>query len=101
MRKRISRLTARTLPGILRLYGVMIGASIPAAQHQRGIRGALQRRTMADLAFLAMTGKKRAEAEARPLHIDRAPDLERAGPSAQGAKGAVSADGPHTPSGCR
>ncbi len=29
MRKRISRLTARTLPWYLRLYGVLIGASIP------------------------------------------------------------------------
>src|SRR5262249_55993524 len=34
MRKRISRLTAETLPWYLRLYGVMIGASIPARHHQ-------------------------------------------------------------------
>ena len=36
VRKRISRLTAETLPWYLRLYGVMVGAIIPAAQHQRG-----------------------------------------------------------------
>src|SRR5271163_2330569 len=36
MRKRISRLTAETLPWYLRLYGVMIGASIPAKHHQHG-----------------------------------------------------------------
>src|SRR5262249_56653340 len=34
MRKRISRITARTLPWYLRLYGVMIGASIPGPHHQ-------------------------------------------------------------------
>src|SRR5246500_3134116 len=36
MRKRISRLTAETLPWYLRLYGVMIGASISAKHHQHG-----------------------------------------------------------------
>ena len=36
MRKRISRLTAETLPWYLRLYGVMIGASIPGKHHQHG-----------------------------------------------------------------
>jgi len=40
MRKRISRLTAETLPWYLRLYGVMIGASIPSKYHQHGsLRG--------------------------------------------------------------
>ena len=38
MRKRISRLTAETLPWYLRLYGVMIGASIPGKHHQHGSR---------------------------------------------------------------
>ena len=54
---------------------------------------------MADLAFLAMTGKKPTEAEARPLQI-LVGLLISNGPgsiSAQGAKGAVSADGPQTP----
>ena len=105
MRKRISRLTARTLPWYLRLYGVMIGASIPAAQHQRGSLYGIPRQerferwTMADLAFLAMTGKKPTEAEARPLQILIGLLISN-GPgsiSAQGAKGAVSADGPQTP----
>ena len=36
MRKRISRLTAETLPWYLRLYGVMIGASIAGKHHQHG-----------------------------------------------------------------
>ena len=105
MRRRISRLTARTLPWYLRLYGVMIGASIPAAQHQRGSLYGIprderfERWTMADLAFLAMTGKKPTAAQARPLQVLIGLLISN-GPgaiSAQGAKGAVSADGPQTP----
>ena len=105
MRKRISRITARTLPWYLRLYGVMIGASIPGAQHQRGSLCGIPRderfetSTMADLAFLAMTGKKPTEAQARPLQVLIGLLISN-GPgaiSAQGAKGAVAADGPQTP----
>ena len=36
MRKRITRLTAETLPWYLRLYGVMVGATIPGEHHQSG-----------------------------------------------------------------
>jgi hypothetical protein len=105
MRKRISRITARTLPWYLRLYGVMIGASIPGEQHQRGALCGIPRDerfetwTMADLAFLAMTGKKPTAAEARPLQVLIGLLISN-GPgaiSAQGAKGAVAADGPQTP----
>lgn len=105
MRKRISLLTARTLPWYLRLYGVMIGATIPGYQHQRGALCGIPREerfnawTVADLAFLAITGKKPTAAEARPLQV-LVGLLISNGPgaiSAQGAKGAVSADGPQTP----
>ena len=54
---------------------------------------------MADLCFLAMTGKKPTPEEALPLQI-LVGLLISNGPgsiSAQGAKGAVSADGPQTP----
>jgi len=105
MRKRISRLTAGTLPWYLRLYGVMIGAMIPGHRHERGALWGIPRAerfeawTVADLAFLAMTGKKPTEAEARPLQVLIGLLISN-GPgaiSAQGAKGAVSADGPQTP----
>src|SRR5512132_834177 len=105
MRKRISLLTAETLPWYLRLYGVMIGASIPAKHHRHGSLCGISREErfsrwgMADVLFLALTGKKPAEAEARPLQI-LVGLLISNGPgaiSAQGAKGAVSADGPQTP----
>jgi succinyl-CoA synthetase alpha subunit len=106
MRKRISRLTAETLPWYLRLYGVMIGASIPGKHHQHGSLWGIPRDerfgrwTMADFLFLAITGKRPTEAEARPLQILIGLLISN-GPgsiTAQGAKGAVSADGPQTPS---
>jgi succinyl-CoA synthetase alpha subunit len=105
MRKRISRLTAETLPWYLRLYGVMIGASIPAKHHQHGsLRGIPReerfgRWTMADFLFLALTGKKPSSAEAQPLQMLIGLLISN-GPgsiTALGAKGAVSADGPQTP----
>jgi succinyl-CoA synthetase alpha subunit len=103
--KRISRLTAETLPWYLRLYGVMIGASIPAKHHQPGSLWGISREerfgrwTMADFLFLALTGKKPTAAEARPLQILIGLLISN-GPgsiTAQGAKGAVAADGPQTP----
>ena len=106
VRKRISRLTAETLPWYLRLYGVMIGASIPARHHQSGSLCGISREerfsrwSMADVLFLALTGKKPTQSEARPLQILIGLLISN-GPgsiSAQGAKGAVAADGPQTPS---
>jgi hypothetical protein len=105
MRKRITRLTAETLPWYLRLYGVMVGATIPGEHHRSGSLHGIGRAerfgewTMADLCFLAMTGKKPTPEEALPLQI-LVGLLISNGPgsiSAQGAKGAVSADGPQTP----
>jgi succinyl-CoA synthetase alpha subunit len=106
MRKRISRITAETLPWYLRLYGVMIGASIPARHHQHGSLCGISREdrfgrwSMADVLFLALTGKKPSASEAKPLQILIGLLISN-GPgsiSAQGAKGAVAADGPQTPS---
>jgi succinyl-CoA synthetase alpha subunit len=106
MRKRISRITAETLPWYLRLYGVMIGASIPGKHHKPGSLCGISREerfsrwNMADVLFLALTGKKPTESEARPLQILIGLLISN-GPgsiSAQGAKGAVAADGPQTPS---
>ena len=105
MRKRISRLTAETLPWYLRLYGVMIGASIPARHHQHGSLCGIARDerfgrwTMADFLCLALTGRKPTEREARPLQMLIGLLISN-GPgsiTSQGAKGAVSADGPQTP----
>ncbi len=105
-RKRISRLTAETLPWYLRLYGVLVGASIPGEHHRPGSLYNIPRAerfsqwTMADLCFLALSGKKPKRDEALPLQILIGLLISN-GPgaiSAQGAKGAVAADGPQTPS---
>ncbi len=105
LRKRITRLTAETLPWYLRLYGVMVGASIPAEKHQWGSLAGISQAerygswTMADLCYLAITGRKPMPEQAQPLQM-LIGLLVSNGPgsiSAQGAKGAVSADGPQTP----
>ena len=105
MRKRISRLTAETLPWHLSLYSVMIGASIPGRYHKHGSLCGVAREerfsrwTMADFLCLALIGRRPTEREARPLQILTGLLISN-GPgaiSAQGAKGAVSADGPQTP----
>jgi len=105
MRKRISRLTSASLPWYLRLYGVMIGSTFSAPRHRPGSLGdipeaeLLERTSLAELAFLALTGKKPSPAEERSLEMLTGL-LVSNGPgaiSAQGAKGAVSADGPQTP----
>ncbi|PZX14361.1 succinyl-CoA synthetase alpha subunit [Palleronia aestuarii] len=105
VRKRISRLTAETLPWYLRLYGVMIGATIEARHHEHGVLCGIPRDerfgrwTMADLCALSLLGKKPRPDEVLPLQILIGLLISN-GPgaiSAQGAKGAVSADGPQTP----
>jgi succinyl-CoA synthetase alpha subunit len=85
MRKRISRITAESLPWYLRLYGVMIGASIPGIRHKPGSLWGISRQerfsrwTMADFLGLALTGKKPAADAARQLQIpDRNANFERA-----------------------
>ena len=106
MQKRISRLTAETLPWYLRLYGVMIGASISADHHRHGALVGVPRAerfnrwTMADFLLLAITGRQADPSMAFPLQM-LVGLLISNGPgaiTAQGAKGAVAADGPQTPS---
>lgn len=105
MQKRISRLTAETLPWYLRLYGVMIGASIPADRHAHGALAGVSREerfnswTMADFLLLAITGRQSGDQAALLLQM-LVGLLISNGPgaiTAQGAKGAVSADGPQSP----
>jgi succinyl-CoA synthetase alpha subunit len=104
-RKRISRLTAECFPWWLQLFGTLIGASADASKHepsrfcgieQQKMLGSL---SLGEIAFAALLG-----------HTPGADDLFAFqtlvgllltnGPgaiSAQGAKGAVSADGPEQP----
>jgi hypothetical protein len=82
-----------------------VGATIPGQHHQSGSLWGIPRAerfqdwTMADLCCLAMTGKRPAPNEALYIQILIGLLISN-GPgaiSAQGAKGAVAADGPQTP----
>jgi succinyl-CoA synthetase alpha subunit len=104
-RRRISRTTARNLPWFLRLYGTLLGAAVPAEAHEAGgllgvsMEEWLTRRTLVDLAFRALVGVDPTEGHRVALRMLLGL-LVTNGPgtiSAQGAKGAVSADGPETP----
>jgi succinyl-CoA synthetase alpha subunit len=105
MRKRISRLTAESLPWWVQLFGTLLGASAPATRHETDRFCGLENQTMlnasglAEISFRALTGRA-------PLQEDRFAFstliglLLTNGPgaiSAQGAKGAVSADGSESP----
>jgi succinyl-CoA synthetase alpha subunit len=105
MRKRASRLTAESLPWWLSLFGTLIGASVAADQHQKdrfcGIANAeiIGQRSISELAFIALLGLKPEPADLVAFQTLVGLLLTN-GPgaiSAQGAKGAVSADGPEDP----
>ena len=104
-RKRISRLTAESLPWWVQLFGTLIGASAPAGRHEAGVfcgldtRAILNEHSLSEISFAALLGLT-----PRPEDMFAFQTLVGLlltnGPgaiSAQGAKGAVSADGPETP----
>jgi hypothetical protein len=105
MRKRISRMTAESLPWWMRLFGALIGASVPAEQHRSdsfcGIAtdDILQERPISEVAFVALLRQSPKPADLFSFQVLVGLLLSN-GPgtiSAQGAKGAVSADGPEDP----
>jgi len=106
MRKRVSRLTAESLPWWMRLFGALIGASVPAEQHTAdsfcGISTSdiLEHRPISEVAFSALLGLPPNPADLFSFQVLVGLLLTN-GPgtiSAQGAKGAVSSDGPEDPS---
>jgi hypothetical protein len=105
LRKRISRMTAESLPWWLRLFGTLIGASVDAPRHTKegfcGVSAAeiLERRTLTELACRALFNRAPEPADRFAMQTLVGLLLTN-GPgsiTAQGAKGAVSADGPETP----
>jgi succinyl-CoA synthetase alpha subunit len=105
MRKRISLLTAESLPWWMQLFGTLIGASVPAEQHKADsfcgmtIDDILQHRDLGEVAFNALLGLRPGVNDLRSFQLLVGLLLSN-GPgtiSAQGAKGAVSADGPEDP----
>jgi succinyl-CoA synthetase alpha subunit len=105
MRKRISRLTAESLPWWMRLFGTMIGASVDAKQHAPGsfcgisTADLLGKRSLTEVACVALIGQEPKPADLFGFQTLVGLLLTN-GPgaiSAQGAKGATSADGPESP----
>ena len=105
VRKRISRTTAESLPWWLRLFGTLIGASVDASRHEQEAFCGLptpeivERRSLTDVACRALFGRE-PEPDDRFAMQTLVGLLLTNGPgaiTAQGAKGAVSADGPETP----
>ena len=105
MHKRVSRLTVENLPWFVRLFGTLIGASVDASRHQQGrfcgmpTEELLGRRSLAEVAAAALLGRQPQPSDLFALQTLVGLLLTN-GPgsiSAQGAKGAVSSDGPETP----
>jgi len=104
-RKRISRITAESLPWWMRLFGALIGASAAAARHEKerfcGIPTAdlLGRRSLTEVAYGALLDQVPRPADLFAFQMLVGLLLTN-GPGSitgQGAKGAVAADGPESP----
>jgi succinyl-CoA synthetase alpha subunit len=104
-RKRISRATAECFPWWLQLFGTLIGASADAARHEPdrfcGIPETelLGSTGLGEVAFAALLGRRPDPADLLEFQTLIGLLLTN-GPgaiSAQGAKGAVSSDGPEQP----
>ncbi|MDM0041565.1 CoA-binding protein [Variovorax sp. J22G21] len=104
-RKRISRITAESFPWWLQLFGTLIGASAGASKHTPdafcGIpqQQMLNSLSLGEIAFAALLGHTPGEDDLFAFQTLVGLLLTN-GPgaiSAQGAKGAVSADGPEQP----
>jgi len=105
MRKRVSRLTVECLPAWMQLFGTSIGASVDASRHEAtrfcdiSEADLLGARSLTEVACVALL-----HAQPRPGDLFAFQTLVGLllsnGPgtiSAQGAKGAVSSDGPEQP----
>ncbi|CAK0766186.1 CoA-binding protein [Gammaproteobacteria bacterium] len=105
MRKKITRTTARNLPWYTRLFSVIIGASVNASHHQPdSFRGVANQELVngwsaTEIAYLALLGEKPTPEKLFPFQVLLGLIISNGVGtiSAQGAKGAVSADGPETP----
>ena len=105
MRKRISKLTVRNFPWYAKSFGAIIGASTESKHHAAdsfcgvGNQEILDSWTVTQLAYISSAG--RASDGSQPVPAadhSRSDHLQWCGTiSAQGCKGAVSADGPESP----
>ncbi len=105
MKKKITRNTARNFPWYARLFATIIGASVDSSKHNGetfcGVPSAelIDRWSATEIAYLALLGDTPTAEKLYPLQVLLGLIISN-GPgtiSAQGCKGAVSADGPETP----
>jgi len=105
MRKKISKLTMGRLPWYSLIFSAFVGSSVPAGRHGAdsfcgvGNDDIIDNWSFTETAFLALIGTKPSEAELFEFSVLLGLIISN-GPgtiSAQGAKGAVSADGPQDP----
>jgi len=105
MRKRISRLTVRNLPWYAHLYAVIIGSATDGKNHQPGSfcgisnQEILDTWTITELAYISLLGERPTAANLFPFQVLLGLIISNGVGtiSAQGCKGAVSADGPESP----
>jgi succinyl-CoA synthetase alpha subunit len=105
IRKRISRLTVRNLPWYAHLFAVIIGAATEGKYHQPGKfcgidnQEILESWTITELAYISLLGERPTEATLFPFQVILGLIISNGVGtiSAQGCKGAVSADGSESP----
>jgi citrate synthase len=106
MRKRISRETVRGLPWYVGLWATLIGASVDAARHEPHRFCGIPNEELAaswsatELAYLTLIGERARPDQLFAFQVLTGLLISNAvgSISAQGCKGAVSSDGPETPS---
>jgi succinyl-CoA synthetase alpha subunit len=105
IRKKIARSTARNLPWYTRLLATLIGASVEGKQHKadsfRGVATGelIGNWSATEIAYLALLGEKPSRESLFPFQVLLGLIISNGVGtiSAQGCKGAVSADGPESP----
>ena len=105
IRKKIARTTAHNFPWYTRLFATIIGASVDSSQHKadsfRGIstKEMLDKWSATEIAYLALLGEKPTPEKLFPFQVLLGLIISNGVGtiSAQGCKGAVSADGPESP----
>jgi succinyl-CoA synthetase alpha subunit len=105
MRKKITRTTAHNLPWYVRLFATIIGAAVDSSHHKAdsfcgiAVKELLKSWSATEIAYLALLGEQPTAENLFPFQVLLGLIISNGVGtiSAQGAKGAVSADGPESP----
>jgi succinyl-CoA synthetase alpha subunit/citrate synthase len=105
MRKKITRTTARNFPWYARLFATIIGASVDGTKHKGNtfcgvqMKDLMNKWSATEIAYMALLGEKPTPEKLFPFQVLLGLIISNGVGtiSAQGCKGAVSADGPESP----